>query len=357
MYTKEEKAEIWLDSFHLDYAKRARLYKLAGHPLDLARRFSSLSPEIGKIAGEKVCKALASSLASPAYVSGLLHTYAQKRIRCVTFSSPLYPEELRQIPDPPFVLYCRGNAELLRGRKFAIVGSRRTLPQILRTAERFAKELSPHFVIVTGIADGGDSAAAAGALPSGNLISVLAYGFDYVYPECSRALLEKIEQKGLLVSEYLPDEAPRGYLFPARNRVIAGLSEGVLVVSGGEKSGTRITADCAYSYGRDVFAFPYTPGVASGAGCNAILKEYAKLTDNLVDIAEAFGINLTEADGETLTDAELSVFNCLRDGEAHISAVAERTGLKQHEVSSVLMLLEMKKLAVPCGGNRWAAVK
>lgn len=141
MYTKEEKAEIWLDSFHLEYGKRARLYKLAKHPLELARRFSSLRSEIEKIVGEKMCEELASSLATPAYVNGLMQAYAEKRIRCVSFSSPLYPELLRQIPDPPFVLYCRGKAELLRERKFAIVGSRRTLPQILRTAEKYARDL------------------------------------------------------------------------------------------------------------------------------------------------------------------------------------------------------------------------
>ena len=357
MYTKEEKAEIWLDSFHLDYGKKARLYQLAKHPLELARRFSSLRSEIEKIVGDAMCNALASSLETSEYVNGLMQTYAEKRIRCVSFSSPLYPELLRQIPDPPFVLYCRGKAELLRERKFAIVGSRRTLPQILRTAERYARDLSPYFSIVTGLADGGDSAVIAGALASGKLISVLAYGFDYVYPECNRVLLEKVEKQGLVLTEHLPDEAPRGFLFPARNRIIAGLCEGVLVISGGEKSGTRITADYAYSYGRDVFAFPYSLGVESGIGCNAILKEYAKLTDNLVDIADAFGINLTEAEEIRLTGAELAVYNSLKDGEAHISEIAERTGLKQHEISSVLMLLEMKKLAAPCGGNRWAAVK
>lgn len=356
-YTKEEKAEIWLDSFRLDYAKKAQIYKTAPDAYSLVEHFEKYRPKIAAAAGEDTCRKMEESLRSADYMHALLQTYAQKRIRCVCFSSELYPEELRQLPDPPLVLYCRGNAELLRERKFAIVGSRRTQPQILRMAEEYSRALSAHFVIVTGLADGGDSAAAAGALESGKLISVLAYGFDHVYPECNRGLLEKIEEKGLAVTEYLPCEAPRGYLFPARNRIIAGLAEGVLVVSGGEKSGTRITADHAYSYGKDVFAFPYAPGVESGAGCNAIIKEYAKLTDNLVDIASAFGINLTATEEIELTQAELAVYNIIKEGETHVARILELTGLKAHELPAILTLLEMKNLIVSCGGNRYAAIK
>lgn len=297
------------------------------------------------------------SLSSFEYMRSLLAKYSEKGIMCVAFSSELYPEELRQISDPPLVLYCRGNAELLRERKLAIVGSRRTPPAVMKQTEIFSSELSKHFAIVTGLADGGDTAAALGALPRGKLISVLAYGFDFVYPECNRHLLEQVTENALAVTEYLPDEAPKPYLFPVRNRIIAGLSEGVLVVSGGAKSGTRITADLAYEYGRDVFAFPYSLGAAAGEGCNALIKDYAKLTDNLVDITAAFGINLTEAKEVALTETERTVFEIIREGEAHVSQISERSGLKAYELPAILTALQMKKLIAPCGGNRYMAIK
>ena len=357
MYTKDEKAEIWLDSFRLDYNKKAQIYRLCAEPYALVRQFSQLRAKVNAVAGEEVCSAMEKSLSSSEYMRSLLAKYSEKGIMCVAFSSELYPEELRQISDPPLVLYCRGNAELLRERKLAIVGSRRTPPAVMKQTEIFSSELSKHFAIVTGLADGGDTAAALGALPSGKLICVLAYGFDFVYPECNRHLLEQVTENALAVTEYLPDEAPKPYLFPVRNRIIAGLSEGVLVVSGGAKSGTRITADLAYEYGRDVFAFPYSLGAAAGEGCNALIKDYAKLTDNLVDITAAFGINLTEAKEVALTETERTVFEIIREGEAHVSQISERSGLKAYELPAILTALQMKKLIAPCGGNRYMAIK
>ena len=357
MLTKEEKAEIWLDSFQLDYEKKVQIYKLAPSPYELVKNFEKYRAAVDKIAEEKAAVRMEESLMSADYMLSLLQTYADKNIFCVSYSSSLYPNELKEIPTPPLVLYCKGNLELLAKRKFAIVGSRHTLPSVMKIAERFSRDLSKYFTIVTGLADGGDTAAIRGALESGNLISVLAYGFDHVYPECNRGLLEEIEKRGLVITEYLPQEKPRGYMFPVRNRILAGLAEGVLVVSGGEKSGTRITAERAYEYGRDVFAFPYSVGVESGKGCNAILKEYAKLTDDLVDITSAFGINLTETEEITMTEAERKVFEIVREGEVHISQIAQKSGLKAYELPPVLTMLEMKNLIVSCGGNRYTAIR
>ena len=357
-YTKEEKAQIWLDSFGLDYAKKRKLYHLAEGAYPLAASFSRLRGRVEEAVGAEQAAAMERSLRSPDCLRGVLEGYARRSVACVTYASPLYPEELRQIPDPPLVLYCKGDTSLLRTRKFAIVGSRRTQPQILRQTERFAAGLARHFTIVTGLAEGGDTAAALGALAVGGLICVLAYGFDHVYPACNADLLAKTEQKGLAVSEYLPHEEPRSYRFPARNRIIAGLSEGVLVVSAGAKSGTRSTADRAFEYGRDVFAFPYNIGAASGVGCNALIKEYAKLADDLVDIAAAFGINLTEAaeKGPALSAVESAVYAAVGEGAAHVEEIARRCGMPAHELAVPLTMLQMKKMIVACGGNRYAKV-
>ena len=132
MYTKDEKTEIWLDSFRLEYAQKAQLYKLCSEPYALVKQFAKLRSKVGEIVGEESLAAMEKSLSSGEYMRSLLAKYTEKGITCVTFSSELYPEDLRQIPDPPLVLYARGNAELLRERKFAIVGSRRTPPAMMK---------------------------------------------------------------------------------------------------------------------------------------------------------------------------------------------------------------------------------
>ena len=356
MYTQEEKAEILLDSLIADHTQKMRLFDAAPSVSELLEERVQNAARIREAAGEKSAKIL-SGCGGVRQVEPLLREYEKKGVRCVCITSDLYPEDLRAIPDPPLVLYCKGDLSLLQKRKFAIVGSRRTSPQIVKLTERYARELAKYFVVVSGLAEGGDTAALTGAAESGNAISVLAYGFDHVYPESNRNLMHALEKNGLLVSEYTPQTKPRNYYFPLRNRVISGLCDGVLVVSGGERSGTRITADLAWEYGRDVFAFPYSVGVPSGVGCNAIIKEYAKLTDNLVDITSAFGINLTETEEVSLTQAERAVYEALCEGETHLLQISERTGLGVHELPALLTLLEMKNMVVSCGGNRYAAVR
>lgn len=358
MYTREEKGDIWLDSLVPDAAKKLRLRALAGSSYALAENLPRLRGKVAEVVGEEGCRALETSLASAGYVRGMLASYAEKSVTCVTISSQNYPALLREIPDPPLVLYCRGEASLLARRKFAIVGSRHTPPAAMKQAERFARELSAHFLVLSGTADGGDTAALTGALAGGTVCAVLAHGHDYFVPEGGRRLRQEVEARGLTVSEYPPRTEPRPYYYPARNRLLAGMAEGVLVVSAGEKSGTRITADRAYEYGRGVYAFPHSIGAASGVGCNALIKEYAKLTDNLVDILADFGINLTEAEEIALTPPERTVFETLREqGEAHVTLLAERSGLPAADLNAVLMLLQVKGLAAPCGGNRWMAMR
>ena len=207
MYGKDEKAEIWLDSFGFGLPKKLRLRALVRTAHELVAGFSARYAAVEKIVGEEDAAAMRRSLEDGAAFRALLESYARKGVRCVTLSSPLYPEQLLHIPDPPLVLYCKGDVSLFKGRMFAIVGSRRTLPAILQLTRQFACELSAHFTIVSGMADGGDAAALRGALEGGRPISVLACGCDRFYPAANCALQREVEAKGLLVSERL--ELPR----------------------------------------------------------------------------------------------------------------------------------------------------
>ena len=268
-----------------------------------------------------------------------------------------YPEPLRHIDEPPLVLFCAGNRELLKKRKFCIVGSRLTPSWAEALTKRIAGELSKHFVIVTGLAEGGDLAAIEGAKESGNLISVLPCGLDECYPAAHHTYKKSVKERGLLISEYPLDEKVRTYSFHARNRILAGLSEGVLVVSAGKRSGTSITAGKALDYGRDVFAFPYNAGAGQGAGCNELLKKGAQLVTDAEDVLSFYGFDKSEAELPDLSEEEERVLAVLRaEGELHTAVIAERAGLKVYEAAAALSSLEMKNLAVKAGGNRYSSI-
>ena len=287
-----------------------------------------------------------------------LENLKNKGVECVTCISELYPENLKHIDEPPAVLYCKGNTALLKSNCFSVVGSRRTSSSAAALCRKLSGELTSAFTIVTGMAEGADSAAIEGALPSGKIISVLANGFDYCYPATNRNLIEKVALNGLLVTEYLPHIQPLKYNFPVRNRIIAGLSRGTLVVSAGEKSGALITADFALEYGREVFAFPYGAGVSSGAGCNKLIKNGAHLTENILDIFREFGLDLEKSEKPaSLTRDEAAVLEEIKiTGEAFLPAIAQKLNKFTYQLIPVVTSLEIKGLITRLGGNRYSII-
>ena len=291
------------------------------------------------------------------YRTQILENLKNKGISCVTYLSPLYPENLKNIGEPPIVLYCKGNIQLLKTNCFSVVGSRATPAQSIALAKRISGELTEAFTVVTGMAEGADSAAVDGALPSGKIISVLANGFDWFYPATNKSLIEKVAQNGLLISEYPPHIQPLKYNFPLRNRIIAGLSRGVLIVSAGEKSGALITAEYALEYGRELFAFPYNAGVASGAGCNSLIKNGAYLTENILDILEVFGLDLKTSSAVKLSADEAAVLKEIKiTGEGFLPEIAQKLNKFTYQLIPVAMSLEIKGLISRLGGNRYSIV-
>ena len=279
----------------------------------------------------------------------------------VTLAGTDYPESLRAIPDPPLALFCAGKRELLNGRKFCIVGSRMLPAWAQAVGKKISSELSERFAVVTGIAEGGDRAAIDGAVASGKLICVLPCGLDADYPASHASLKREIAKRGLLVSEVPLGVRAQKFSFHARNRILAGLSEGVLVLAAGERSGALITANCAAEFGRDVFALPYRPNETRGAGCNDLLKKGASLVTEAEDILSFYGFETqkqeesAEEKGPSLTPEERRVYEVLREGgELHSSVLAERAGMKIFEAAAVLSSLELKGLAVKAGGNRYS---
>ncbi|WP_412022818.1 DNA-processing protein DprA [Burkholderia cepacia] len=210
----------------------------------------------------------------------------------VTLGDPAYPPRLRDLHDPPPLLYVKGRLDLLNARGLAVVGSRRATPQGLADATRFARELSDAGLsIVSGLALGIDGAAHRGGLDGrSGTIAVIATGADLVYPARHRALAHEIAAHGAIVSEWPLGTPARAAHFPQRNRLIAALAVGVLVVEAAPRSGSLITARLANELGRDVFAMPGSIHAPLAQGCHALIRDGAKLTAAPLDVLEEYGL-------------------------------------------------------------------
>lgn len=211
----------------------------------------------------------------------------------VTLNDPVYPPRLRDLYDPPPLLYVKGRLDLLHARGLAVVGSRRATPQGLADATRFARALSDAgLAIVSGLALGIDGAAHRGGLdgPS-STIAVIATGADLVYPARHRPLAHAIAAHGAIVSEWPLGTPARAAHFPQRNRLIAALAVGVLVVEAAPRSGSLITARLANELGRDVFAMPGSIHAPLAQGCHALIRDGAKLTATPLDVLEEYGLD------------------------------------------------------------------
>jgi DNA processing protein len=280
-----------------------------------------------------------------------------------------YPALLGQIYDPPVMLFVRGEIREQDGNAVAIVGSRRCSPYGRLTAHRLARELAQRRItIVSGLATGIDAAAHEGALEAGGrTIGVMGCGLEVPYPREHGELKDRIARQGAVVSEAPLGAAPTPSRFPVRNRIISGLSLGVVVVEAPEKSGAMITAHLAADQGREVFAVPGNFNSAYSRGCHQLIREGAKLVDEVEHIMEE--LNFAPGASPAAPPAEAApVLPNLSPDEARLLAglslqqrymddlIAE-TGLPSSQVSAGLMLLELKGLVKRLPGNLFVRVK
>ncbi len=350
-YTKEELAHVWLDSFlGLEYKHKFQLVEW----IDVDKPSFNLPNNreyLTSVLGEKVYSTLISS-ADQVYLDYVLSGLEKREVTVVTARSINYPESLLQTPCPPFVLYCKGDTGLLNGKdNFGIVGSRKSLPLSIKLAENYCEELlEAGFTLVTGTADGVDCAVLKTAVHSnGKVISVVAGGFDHIYPAINTELIEKVAKVGLVVSEYPPETVAKPFHFPVRNRIISALSRGVLIVSGALKSGTLYTAEYALEYGKDLFAVPYNVGVQSGAGCNDLIKRGAILTDTVKDVLDYYGKQANDKK-IVLNEQEKQIILALKAEQLHIEKLSASLNKRAYEIMPTLSVLEIKGL-VSRNGN------
>jgi DNA processing protein len=285
---------------------------------------------------------------------------AASAISLVPWSDAAYPAALAAIPDPPAVLWARGNLTSLSRPAVAIVGSRAGSPYGLSVAEHLAADLAGRgIVVVSGLARGIDSAAHRGALAaSGSTLAVLGSAADVIYPAEHRDLARRIEADGAVLSELVPGTPPRKPFFPLRNRLISGLSRAVLIVEAGQQSGSLITARCALEQGREVLAVPGNVLSGRNRGGHALLRDGAKIVESADDILEELSVRVTgRPDPPGLTGPEDLVLRNLPAGEAcDLDAISDRTGLPSARLLPRLFELEMQGLVRRVGGGRFVRV-
>lgn len=289
----------------------------------------------------------------------------QQQARLVTYTSEEYPKSLFEIPDPPPFLYVLGKLGSMIPA-IAVVGSRRATSYGIMTAKRLSESLAMAGVtIVSGGARGIDTAAHTGALAGGGTtIAVLGCGIDKVYPPENRQLFQQIGSSGCLISECPFGTMPLAENFPRRNRIISGLSRGVLVVEAAEKSGSLITAQFALEQGRDVFAVPGSIHSIASRGCNRLIKSGAKLVDCVEDILEELprrtptaataGEPSLPAPRFSLSPREATLYELLARSPLHIDDIITQTELTAAEVSSMLLHLELKGAIISLPGTHYA---
>ncbi|KPK98311.1 MAG: hypothetical protein AMJ95_04985 [Omnitrophica WOR_2 bacterium SM23_72] len=296
-------------------------------------------------------------------------TFAKKlNLKILTLEDRDYPTNLRYIPDPPIVLYVKGDIQREDRLAIGIVGSRRATFYGLTQAERFASELSERgFTIVSGLARGIDTYAHKGALKrKGRTLAIMGSGFKHIYPEENIGLVEDISESGAVISEFPLDTLPFKENFPCRNRVISGLSLGVLVAEATQTSGALITANFALEQGREVFALPGKVDSPNSVGTLSLIKEGAKLVSCVDDILEELNLGTgfrreavpqpVRRKNPGLKDAEHLVYSLISNERILLDDIVEKTNMDISKISDILLRLQMKRLVQQLPGKQFVRI-
>jgi DNA processing protein len=373
-----DELRAWLRLTHARGLRPVALRALLGEfggPLEVLMESFA---ELARVAGPNAANAV---LAAPGEIEGVPFERYMKDVRdwasvpgnhILTLADADYPQALLTMPDPPPLLYAKGRLDLLQARSVAIVGSRHATPQGIEDARRFARTLSDAgLAVVSGLAVGIDAAAHRGALlGSAGTVAVVGTGLDLVYPSIHRDLAHEIARDGALLSEWPLRTPARSANFPQRNRLIAGLSSGVLIVEAAMRSGSLITARLANEMGRDVFAMPGSVHAPLSRGCHRIIKQGAKLVETPDDVLEEFGyarprkrtaarpVSAAWASASLGNAAEAErVLAALGHAPATLEILAGRTELDGAALQGALLQLEMSGRIATLPGGRFTAVE
>jgi DNA processing protein len=329
-------------------------------------------PDPGALAALGLTTSAIARLAEPdaAGIDADLRWLERSGCSLLASTDPGYPELLRLSPDAPAVLYVRGQAAALLEPQIAMVGSRNPTAGGRATARDFAASFARlGLTITSGLALGIDAACHEGALAGeGFTVAVLGCGLDVVYPKENAALAERVAASGALISEFPPGTPALKEHFPRRNRIIAGLAHGTVVVEAAQRSGSLITARLAGAAGREVFALPGSIHNPLARGCHELIRQGAKLVERVEDVLAELKISLahqilastaqpspgTPAAGPTLDKAYKILLDALAFEPASVDSLIERTGLNSESIASMLLILELDGHVAPHPGGRYS---
>lgn len=288
-----------------------------------------------------------------------LQRLSDSNTKFITYYDHSYPSLLKEVYDPPPFLYVKGDLEILSTPMVAIVGSRLASIYGLKTATRLASELSNFGItIVSGLARGIDAAAHQGAIRvGGRTLAVLGCGIDMIYPRENEKLYESISQVGALISEFHFGTPPEAQNFPIRNRIISGMSLGVIVVEAAKRSGSLITARLALEQGREVFAVPGQIDSFRSEGTHRLIKQGAKLVEKVEDVLEEigqfYGSSKTKTEETIPLNSEEKEIWALLNTPKYLDELAQALGKPVGEISSKLMTMEIKGLVKQLAGKQY----
>lgn len=322
------------------------------------RRFLEILREPARVEGTRLIDRLADALDLAPEVRSARIERAQREaaralrqardrgIAVVPFGDAAYPDLLRHLPDPPFVLWTKGDVASISRPAVAVVGSRAATPEALMTARTLGRDLAAAgVVVVSGLARGVDGAAHQGALEDGSTVAVLGCGVDEVYPPEHAALARSVMGRGALVSELPPGSQPLGRHFPLRNRIISGLSLAVVVVEASFKSGSLITARMALEQGRSVLAVPGDVAPGRHRGCHALIKDGARLVESVDDVLDEIHWPSRPERSKTHIDKSSNISELERKMKVgrpcSIDDLAARTGRAAGDLLAELGVLEV----------------
>lgn len=344
-------------SFDLSYKKLHKLFEFftqEDFSFDILK-----SPDFVSIVGKEQTDEMLKN-ANMSYIEKFENKLIEDKIRLVSFEDENYPKNLLNIEDAPYFLFCKGDLGLLNTKSIAIIGTRTPTGYGKIVTEKFAKELAQNGVtIISGLAYGIDSISHRAALEvGGKTIAVLGGGFDKIYPSEHTDLAREIAEKGLLVSEYSPKVLPTRFTFPHRNRIVAGLSDGVLITEAGEKSGTIITKDYALDNGITVYAVPGNiTSEKSKCPNNIILHSQGYCVLSAKDILDDIGIGFQKSKKVIqLSIDEQKIVDLLEDGEKDIEFLSEKTKMNIKNLNSLLVNLEIRDIIKKITGEKYMLV-
>ncbi len=356
-YTQDEKILIWLSSFEfLSITKTHALLKFFKDPKKIFDAIVKKQKECIEIIGTLHFNEILEK-SEQKYIDNFVNNLTKQNIICSTLLSETYPKLLAEIFEPPINLYTKGDISILKSKSIAIVGTRNPSNYGKIITNKFAKGLSQAgLTIVSGLAMGIDKIAHQGALEvNGKTIAVLGSGFNCIYPAMNVNLAKEIAEKGLLVSEYSPNVEPTKFYFPARNRIIAGLSIATLITEAGEKSGALITKEFAVDFNRIVFAVPGNITSVASAGTNKIIKtcQSACVLD-YKDVLFELGITVENEKFCNTIQLDLNeqlILSVIEKEETHYEDLQIKTKLEPKKLNSYLTTMTIKGIIKKMPGN------